>query len=177
MVFFAENEMTKKKFKENSFCNFEISKYEVDNLNFDSIDSFIKKLKSFGSVTRQKVLFTFTGYKDDKRELIFIPEVNQYTKELINRYPYFWYYATPDNSEFFFLSLLLREHKGVINTAPPVERFYFEQDKKEIKFFISAISKNLEKFGTEARDIRGAKESLKIWRTKILMSLNISPPL
>ena len=152
-------------------CHFEITKSDVDNKNFNNVDIFIKKLKSFGTVARQKVLFSFAGYDNDKRELIYIPEVIRYTKELLKRYPFFWYYATPVNSEFFILAALLDEKNSVIVNVPLARNFHVKQDAENIKSFLYNAAVQLSIFGEQINDIDGAVKSLEAWSVIITRSL------
>lgn len=125
------------------------------------------------SVARQKVLFSFAGYDSDERELIFIPEVVKYAKALVKRHPYFWYFATPYNSEFFFLVLLLDEKNHTIATVPSARKFHIKTDNEKIINMIKVMGMNLNIFGDDINDIDGAIESLKVWSEKIFKALGI----
>ena len=163
-MFFTAKEMSKDKFKSNNaMCHFEIDKADVESKNFDKTDNFIKKIASYGRIARQKVLFSFAGYDDDERELIYIPEVVKYTKELLRRHHCFWYYATPFNSEFFILAALIKEQNSVIVNIPLVRKFHVKQDPEELKHFLNEMAIKLNIYGEQIDDINGAVESLKAW--------------
>ena len=171
MKYFTPDQMTQDMFEGSSVCHYEISKSETQELDLDRLDEFMSELLEYGSLPRQKVLFSFAGYDADERELIFIPEVVKYAKALISQHPYFWYYATPFNSEFFFLVLLLEEQNQTIATIPLIRKFHIKTDKDKVMGMIRIMGINLNIFGEEIDDIEGAVESLKVWSDKILVAL------
>ena len=61
----------------------------VENNNLDYIESFIECMRRNRKVANTTVLFSIFGYDDDTRELYQIPEVISYTRELLDKYPYF----------------------------------------------------------------------------------------
>ena len=171
-MFFTEKEMTKDKFRGKSMCHFEIAKTDVDMRSYDNVDRFFKRLENFGAGTaRQKVLFTFAGYDDDKRELIYIPEVIRYAKELSYNYPQLWYYATPLNSEFFVLADLLDEKNSVIANVPLAQKFYIKKDAENLKSFLYDLARKLNFYGDKINDTDGALESLKAWSAVVTGSI------
>ena len=171
MGFFTSDEMTEEKFNGKALCHFDISKDEVEGADFERIDTFFDELLEFDNKPRQKVFFTFDGYNDDKRELIYIIEVVRYVKAMITRHPYFWYFATPYNSEFFYLALLVDEKDIEIVDFPFARKFHLKTDPERIKRLIRVIGMNLNIFGEEINDISGAVESLKAWSEKMLGAL------
>jgi len=175
MGFFTSNEMSRKKFMGSSICHYEITKDDVKSNNFTKLDDFMKSLKIYYSpVARQKVLFTF-AYDDDKRELIYIPEVIKYAKEIINRHPYFWYYSTTYNSEFFCLAELINLKNYTIFDMPANRKVHIEQDPENLKRLVYKIGGSLEKFGMQIKDPKGCLESLKIWGDLIMSHTNTHP--
>jgi len=89
------------------------------------------------------------------------------------RYPFFWYFATPFNSEFFFLSLLIDEKDYTIATIPSARKFHIKTDNDKIVNMIKVMGLNLNIFGDEIDDIHGAIESLKAWSEKIMIAVGI----
>ena len=171
MKFFDPEMLSDETLEGASICHYEIEKDEVESEDFDRLDGFMETLKMYGASARQKVWFTFSGYDDDKRELVFIPEVVQFIKTLLNRHPYFWYFAIPYNSECFYLVVFLQKDSTVA-TIPLVQKFYIKQDVELIQRFISVLAMNLNIFGEEIDDIKGSAECLKLWSSQIL---NLDP--
>jgi len=175
MSFFTADEISRNKFMGRSICHYEITKDDVNNNNFSKIDDFMKKLKiHYSPAARQKVLFTF-AYDDDKRELIYIPEVIKYAKEIINRHPYFWYFSTTYNSEFFCLAELINLKKYTIFDMPAKRTVHIEQDPESLKRLVYKIGSSLENFGIQIKDQKGCFESLKIWGELITNHTNTHP--
>jgi hypothetical protein len=168
MGYFTPEDMSEDNFQGKSICHFEITKAEVEAEDFDRLDEFMETLKHYGSTARQKVLFSFAGYDEDKREIVFIPETLQYTKQLISRHPYIWYYALPFNSEFLYLAILLGQENMTVATIPIAKKFAVKQDPCTIMRLITVMARNMEIFGEEIDDIEGSVESLKLWSNKIL---------
>jgi hypothetical protein len=173
MKFFTPDQMTKESFNGKAICHFEIMKSETKEQDFDRLDGFMSELRDYVPQSRQKVLFSFAGYDTDKRELIYIPEVIRYTKAFISRHPYFWYYATPYNSEFFFLAILLDEKNHVIANVPSARKFHIKTDNEKVMNLVRVMGINLNIFGDEIDDIDGSVESLKVWSTAILEKMGL----
>jgi len=171
-MLFSPDKMTRSSFKGNSVCHYEIFREEVESKDFTRFDKFMAKLKSFRTIPRQKVVFAFAGYNDDKRELINIPEVVRYAKEVIEKYPYFWYYAITINSEFFLLADLFDEANYTIVSNDAKRKFYIKHDKEKIQHLIRKMAAGLEKFGEQSRDTEGALEAFKIWAAYIMSHLS-----
>jgi len=168
MGYFTSDEMTEERFHGKSICHFNIEKEEVKNTDFERIDAFFEELKEYGTVPRQKVFITFSDIDEQKRELIYSPEIIRYTKAFISRHPYFWYYATPVNSEFFYMAILVDGDKIEIADFPFARKFSLKTDPDRIKHLIHVMGINLNIFGEEIDDIEGALESLKAWTEKML---------
>jgi hypothetical protein len=128
----------------------------------------MEKVNSYGALARQKIWFSFSGYDDDKRELIYIPEAVSYAKKLISKYPYFWYYAIPYNSSFFYLIVFLDEKNMTIVNYPAAQSLYIKQDANSVMRFIKIMAMNLNIFGEEIDDIDGSVACLKLWSDEIL---------
>lgn len=167
MLFFPDK-MTRASFKGNAVCHYEILREEVECVDFTRFDKFMEKLKSFRTIPRQKVMFSFAGYNDDKRELINIPEAVHYAKKTIEKHPYFWYYATTINSEFFFLADLLDEKNYTIVRNDASRKFHMKHDKDTIQNLLRKMAAALEEFGNQSKDIEGALEAFRIWATYIM---------
>jgi len=172
MGFFNFDEMTREKFKGNSMCHFEISKEEVNDNDLERVNTFFEELREYGTIPRQKVFFAFGGYDDDKRELIHIIEVVRYIKAMLTRNPWFWYYATPFNSEIFYLALLVDENNYVIADFPLARKFSLKMDPDKMKSLIYTMGANLNMFGEDIGDIDGSLESLKVWSAKMLENIS-----
>ena len=71
MGFFTPDEMTQDIFDGKAMCHFEIERADVEGNDFERIDTFFEELRELGTAPRQKVWFSFAGYDDDKRELIY----------------------------------------------------------------------------------------------------------
>lgn len=168
MEFFSSNDINENKLFGNSICHFEIKKEEIENQNFKRIDTFMDKLTSYGSLARQKVLFSFADYDDDKRELIYVPEAVQYAKILVKNHPYFWYYAIQYNSAFFYLAFFVNDKNMTIATIPEAQKFFIKQDVEDLERFIKVMAMNLNIFGEEIGDIDGALECMKLWGSMII---------
>ena len=168
MGVFTSDEMTQDKFKGNSMCHFVISKEEVDDNDLERVNAFFEELREYETTPRQKVFFTFGGYDDDKRELIYIIEVVRYIKEMLTRNPWFWYYATPFNSEIFYLALLVDENDYMIADFPLARKFSIKTDPEKMKNIIFIMGANLSILGKDMDDIDGSLESLKVWSAKML---------
>ena len=173
MRFFTPDQMTRDSFKGKAVCHFEIMKPETREQDFDRLDEFMSELREYTPLSRQKVLFSFAGYDSDERELIYIPEVIQYTKAFISRHPYFWYYAIPHNSEFFFLAILLDEKNHTIANVPAARKFHIKTDNEKVMNLIRVMGINLNIFGEEIDDIDGSVESLKVWSATILEKIGL----
>ena len=172
MGVFSPDEMTRDKFKGNSVCRFIIDREEVDDNDLERVNAFFEELREYGTIPRQKVLFTFGGYDDDKRELIYIIEVAQYIKAMLTRNPWFWYYATPFNSEIFYLALLTDENEYVIADFPLARKFSLKTDPEKMQRLIYIMGINLNMYGEDMDDIDGALESLQVWSAKMLAGIS-----
>ena len=168
MNLFTPDQMTRNNFKGNTICHFEIRSFEVQEISFDRIDKFISDLRNYKKLPRQKVLLSFADYNDDERELIYISEVVKYTKMLISRHPYLWYYTIPFNSEFFFLVILLDEKNHTIANVPLARKFHLKTDRDRVMKLIQTMGINLNIFGEEINDIDGSVTSFKAWSSAIL---------
>ena len=170
-MLFSPDKITRGDFKGNAVCHYEIFREEVECSDYTRFDNFMAKLKSFRTIPKQKVMFSFAGYNDDKRELINIPEAVHYAKRLIEQYPYFWYYAITINSEFFVLADLFDDTNYTIVSNDARQKFYIKQDKESIQHLIRKMGAALEKFGEQLKDTEGALEAFKLWATFIMSQL------
>ena len=168
MEFFAADGMKKEYFKKDLMCHYEILRPEVEHENFTRLNTFIIKLNLFAPLARQKVLFSFAGYNNDKWELNYLREVVEYAKEILRIHPYFWYYATPEQSEFFYLALFVNEDDYTIVDILENRKFCVKRNAEKLKHLFDAMSHNLNVFGEEIRDEDGAEDSFKIWAYKII---------
>jgi len=164
-MFFSPDEMKRSKFKRSAVCHYEIRKEEVESDDFNRFDKFMTALKSYRTLPRQKVLFSFAGYNDDERELVNIPKVVRYAKKIIAEYPHFWYYAITTNSEFFFLADLIEENNYTIVSNDISRKFHIKQDKERLENQLRKMGTALESFGSQANDEDGAFDSFKKWAT------------
>jgi len=160
---FLASEATKDKFQNGMFCHYEILREEVENADFTRIYKFMNQMKSYLSVPKQKVLFTFAGYDDDNRDLINIPEVVSYTKELLKRHWYFWYYAIPKTSYFFVTAFLLDENNHTVVTADLSHQISVKTNAAKLESLVFEIKDALQSFGTHIDDENGAAECCKLW--------------
>ena len=168
MRFFPPDGISKEMFEGKDYCHFDIGRAEAESQDFQRIDGFFDSIKSYGTSARQKVYFSFAGYNDDKRELIYIPEPVEYVRTLISRHPYFWYYAIPHNSEFFYLALFINKNDMTVADVPSAKKFYLKQDKEGIHRLVTTMAMNLNIFGEEIGDIDEATKCLKLWAEKII---------
>jgi len=161
--FFVASETTEGKFKDGDICHYEILRKEVEYLKFGRISQFLNQLKSYRSIPRQRVIFTFAGYDNDSRELLNIPAVIHYTKELLKRHWYFWYYAIPNASYFFVIAFLFNENNYTILNDDTSRKVIVESDVAGIEDLVIEIKEALQSFGTHIDDEIGAHESYRAW--------------
>jgi len=160
---FSSDRMTKGKFKNNLECHYEITKQELDSGNFTRISEFMQRLESYGSLPRQKVMFTFAGYDDDKRELIQIPEVVKHTQIFINKHPSFWYYAIPARSPFFFMAMTVNLDNYLLVANDATRVFMTKLDNKRTRTLVEKMAVDLEAHGELVNDKPGAMDCLMAW--------------
>jgi len=162
-MLFSSDVMNRSKFNGKAVCHYEILKVEVEGNDFNRFNKFIEQLKSFRTLPRQKVLFSFAGYNDDERELLYIPEVIRYAKRIIAEHPYLWYYAITHNFEFFFLADLLDESNYTMVNNSVSRKINIKQDKEKLENYLRKMGNAMESFGEQFKDEDGAFESFKTW--------------
>lgn len=165
---FPAKEATKDKFKNGDMCHYEILRSEVASKEFGRIAQFMNQMKSYRSVPRQQVLFSFAGYDDDKRELIIIPEVVQYTKEILNQHSYFWYYAIPQTSDFFLTAFTFDENDYSVIANEVTRKLSVRVDPERFGFLAIEIKDALQSIGTHIDDEDGAFDCYKAWVEAIM---------
>ena len=79
----------------NVICCFALSKDEILTRDFRRLDTFIKLLKECETAARQKVMLTFSGYDHTALEIYEIRAIRLFVEKLVRKYPYFFYFLTP----------------------------------------------------------------------------------
>lgn len=71
----------------------------------DEVVEFFTNIKATKGYFRNKVLFSISGYDDDRRELFEIEEVTKWTRKVIEAVPHIFYYVHEDSWAFMICSL------------------------------------------------------------------------
>ncbi len=71
-----------------------ISKECVEQGNFEAVEIIIKYLKTLGTNAEGSLAITFDEYNDVREEVFEIPEIRAWSKTLVERYPYIFYFLT-----------------------------------------------------------------------------------
>lgn len=79
------------------------SRCNVENLDFEYIDSWVKTLEESKEVLDATILFSINGYEEDNREIYEIPEVRTYVNKLLERHPHFLIFFRPEDMAWFML--------------------------------------------------------------------------
>lgn len=137
------------------------------------MDDFMAMLERANKKARQKVLLTFSDdYQDDKRELIFIPEVVEFIKAYATKYPYFWYYVMPTESiylpQVFFTA-------SAVNFDKDAGKYALNVSADAIKHFAHTLAHNLQAYGESIHDIEGSAKSCKAWLDTVMQSVGGEP--
>lgn len=155
-------------------CYFDVKKHECMEIDLSRMDNFMSMLERSTQKARQKVLLTFAeDYKEDKRELIFIPEVVNYIMAFAKKYPYFWYYVMPNDS-IYLPQVFLQKKRVNINSA--TEKYALNVDSDNLLNFTRVLAYNLQMYGESIRDIEGSAKSCKAWVDSIMQALGIGEP-
>lgn len=137
------------------------------------MDDFMTMLERANTKARQKVLLTFADdYHDDKRELVFIPEVVEYIKAYAKKYPYFWYYVMPTDSIYLPQVFLTA---NAVNLDGEAGKYALNVTTDAIKQFAHVLAYNLQAYGEAIRDIEGSAKSCKAWLDTVMQSIGEEP--
>ncbi|WP_145949518.1 hypothetical protein [Paenibacillus sp. Y412MC10] len=70
----------------------QIAKSSIDKMSFDFIDKCLSHLHDQGSKTFGTVITMIDGYGDVADDIYAIPEIRNWTKALVRKYPYILYF-------------------------------------------------------------------------------------
>lgn len=172
LMMFCSDEFKSAMFKKHS-CYFDVKKQECIDNDFSRMDEFMAMLERAGKKARQKVLLTFADdYKEDKRELIFIPEVIGYIKAYAKKYPYFWYYVMPADSIYIPHVFLTA---NAVNLDGESSKYALNVTADTIRCFAYTLARNLQIYGESIHDIEGSAESFQTWIDTIMQSIGEEP--
>lgn len=123
----------------NGIIYFSIPRTDVLNMSFKRIDKAIKVLRDCRHRARGKMILTFSGYEYTPKEIFEIIEIRDYVKELLNRYPYLFYFLSDiDNNNQIILACLSDIETVYLGEKKPTftEIFYSrgQRDQIGIKF-------------------------------------------
>ncbi len=132
-----------------------IPKDEILSMSFSYINSFFKRLTKNREQTiksRSSLDIYFPEYDDDHREIVDIPEIQNWLKESINQKVPWFYFLSYDNSVSSGLKILLHLLTKETDRTKYDKGFYIEIDPKSIDKFFDLMFENLN-FFTESNGI------------------------
>ena len=80
MIQFGEEIRNVEQVKNATILVYAVSKEEIINKKYTRLLNSLNILKLSGKHAKGKLMLTFDGYDDDKREIYMIPEVREYVK-------------------------------------------------------------------------------------------------
>lgn len=163
-------QISKKALESGAIFIFEITKKEVLGNNFNHINELMLQLKTFGKIARQKILFSFSGYENDK-DLLLIPEVVLYTQALLDQHPYFWYYAMIESSTFFTTAQVIDTKNYTAAANMKTSTTSVQVDAMKTLLLLKKMEDDMLAYGIKIDDLEGARDSLEKWSTSFLEQL------
>lgn len=82
-----------------------IEREVVESGRIDEVVKFFTNIKATKGYFRERVLFSISGYDEDRRELFEIEEVMKWTRKVVEAIPYIFYYIHQDSWAFIICSL------------------------------------------------------------------------
>ena len=73
---------------------YSVSKRELLNNDYTRIFNSLNILSESGKFARGKLMLTFNGFDDDKREIYEIKEIREYVRNIYKKYKYMFYFLT-----------------------------------------------------------------------------------
>src|SRR5574344_1844500 len=133
---------------EASLIVYSVSKNEVDRKDYKRIKFNLELLTKTGKKAREKLLFTFDGYDNDKREIYMIPEIREFVKNIWKEYKHFFYFLTPIDNNRSVIFACINNFKSIQRNNEDhveLEILYDETIKRE-------TVKSMQEYGEKIND-------------------------
>ena len=84
-----------------------VSKNEVISNDIETLNSVLAQLRANKEKSRRKLMITFDGYDNDKREVYEIDEIRKYVAKIFEKnYDLFYYLTSLDNNDSIILACI-----------------------------------------------------------------------
>lgn len=149
---------------------------DVMNFNIKPIDKLFKVADAIRKPLYQKILISFNGFDNDRRELYEIDEAKKYIKKLVTKRPQLLYYINMEACYDFLFACLADEIMTIRNTEDTLSshELYkkYTQNGLEIPRYktrltvktdtIESVSNRLTDYGIKVNDVQGVAKIIKL---------------
>lgn len=135
---------------------YSVSKRELVNEDYTRIKNNLKLLNSAEKYARGKMMITFDGFDNDKREIYEIPEIRKYVKNIWNEYNHIFYFLTPLANNRSIIFACLNDFKSIHNVGVKETQLHIIYDKDIKQKTIDAMYK----YSLKINDLENLKKIL-----------------
>lgn len=153
---FQENIKNLEDIKKAEIIFYSVSKRELINEDYTRIKNNLKILNHAGKYARSKVMLTFDGFDNDKREIYEIPEIRKYVKNIWNKYKHIFYFLTPLDNNRAIIFACLNDFESIYKIGEKETKLHIMYDK-DIK---QKTIEEMFKYSLQINDLENIKRIL-----------------
>jgi len=160
-------------FSNSGLVHFEIARDECESLDFTRLEEFLDQLVKLKKLPCQRVILTFNGYSDDKRELLYIPSVVKYAKHLCDEYPFIFYYLKPYENLIFISCNLVTSAPYAVFKAGGSHGIVV--DPKQLGNLWEKMKRDIATIAGHFKDKDGGRSAILAWDGFIMSKYSLTP--
>lgn len=156
MIQFGEEIRNVEQVKNATILVYAVSKEEIINKKYTRLLNSLNILKLSGKHAKEKLMLTFDGYDDDKREIYMIPEVREYVKYIYEKYNYIFYFLTSLDNNRSIIYACINDFRSIQNKNENFTRLEIISNKETRNKTVDAMLQ----YGIDIGDIDDIKRIL-----------------
>jgi hypothetical protein len=144
---------------------YRVEKEEILGLDYSRISDFFGELVKLKKKAMGNAVILVHGYDDIPDELYSIPEVREWAKGLIDKYPHLFYYMNFDLEGHIWLLMSITDYVSVTTEEKlsPEELLKMGPNFPKVRSAISIdsdvldnLKSNIKRYGSKINDLKGA---------------------
>ena len=128
MFEFLEEIKDVKQVKKTQMIFYAVSKNEIIRKNYRRILRTLELLKKSGKDAKGKLMLTFDGYNDDKREIYMISEIREFVKYIYTKYNFLFYFLTTLDNNRSIVYACINDYKAIQNNNDVFLKIIYNED-------------------------------------------------